>query len=181
MHASVRSAYAHTQTPVFIAVSGLLHSSLFCSHFSYIFSLASKDGQVSSPSRCYLLSHISSQPAYACLEDGLYPSEPTGLLLFFFMFCRKQLNPELWVPWLAWVPWGSHLPTGSQPSLGACFSHADRWICLTLILGKKEVQTLHVSRRNLISPTPKRRHNREVSYLVPSMSSCFGSGCFQEK
>lgn len=36
---------------------------------------------------------------------------------FGFVFCRKQLKPELWVPWVAGVPQGSHLPPGSQPSL----------------------------------------------------------------
>lgn len=56
------------------------------------------------------------------------------------MFCRKQLKPELWVPWPAWVPQGSHLPTGSQTSLGACFCRVDPRACLTLILSKKEVK-----------------------------------------
>lgn len=42
-------------------------------------------------------------------------------------------------------------------SLGDCFSSADHWACLMLILSKKKVQNLPVGRRDLISPIPKSR------------------------
>lgn len=42
-------------------------------------------------------------------------------------------------------------------SLGDCFSSADHWACLMLILSEKKVQNLPVGRRDLISPIPKSR------------------------
>lgn len=102
--------------------------------------------KVSSSSRYYFLSCICSQPTYASLEDGVCSLEPAGLLLW---FCLLQKAAKTWALGSLGSLGSSGFPPTSRTtalSLGAHLSHAEPQALLLLILSKKEVQKLHVSR-----------------------------------
>lgn len=134
--------------------------SILISETSSVFFFFFKDWKFSSSSRYYFLSCICSQPTYASLEDGVCSSEPVGLLLW---FCVLQKAAKTWALG-SLGSWGSSgFPPTSRItalSLGAYFSHAEPQACLLLILSKKEVQKMHVSRKDFISLALKRRCKR---------------------
>lgn len=103
--------------------------SLFIFQIHLLSLISFKNWKVSFSSRYYFLSCICSQPTYTSLEEEVYSSEPTGLLLW---FCVVQKAAKTWaLGSLGSLGSSGFLPTSRVTALclGAYFSHAEPQAC----------------------------------------------------